>query len=128
MPIYTYTCSVCNENVEQIRSISERDAPLGCPRCSFGRMRRQVSAPTLLHSRQSRRQLTARENTRNSGPSIHIGRLEIEDCPVGVALGGGTLTVDEGHMRGVEVGFSLQNGAKLDLSNFDHSEASADKT
>jgi putative FmdB family regulatory protein len=43
MPIYEYTCLDCQVSFEVIRSIKEADAPLTCPNCQGGQVKRQIS-------------------------------------------------------------------------------------
>lgn len=33
MPIYEYKCTKCGEVTAELRSMSERESPLACPRC-----------------------------------------------------------------------------------------------
>jgi putative FmdB family regulatory protein len=43
MPIYEYRCAECESKFEKIRSMSEKDSPLGCPSCGSEKSRRQLS-------------------------------------------------------------------------------------
>lgn len=43
MPIFEYHCPDCQKDFEELRSHSERDKPLPCPRCGSPRPQRKIS-------------------------------------------------------------------------------------
>ena len=43
MPIYEYTCPDCGVKFETLRSMSQADAPIDCPRCESQNPRRGLS-------------------------------------------------------------------------------------
>ncbi|MCW5876968.1 MAG: zinc ribbon domain-containing protein [Anaerolineales bacterium] len=46
MPLYTFTCTDCSIELEELRSISQADTPLACPVCE-GDCQRGFSIPRL---------------------------------------------------------------------------------
>ncbi len=40
MPIYEYTCAICSNTFEKLRTMSEMDAPASCPDCGSNSKRR----------------------------------------------------------------------------------------
>ncbi|AFU63960.1 FmdB-like transcriptional regulator [Salmonella phage STML-198] len=51
MPIYDYMCEACDEKIEKMRKVSERDEPI---ECSFlnceGKMFRETAAPAVHYN------------------------------------------------------------------------------
>lgn len=50
MPLYDYKCTMCGDEFEKSRKISERDAPLNCTNKNchgVGFVKRVVSAPAV---------------------------------------------------------------------------------
>jgi putative FmdB family regulatory protein len=43
MPIYEYFCVNCNSKFEALRSMTQSDAPLACPRCADTHAQRVIS-------------------------------------------------------------------------------------
>lgn len=43
MPLYEYYCPDCEIVFEALRSVSQADAPIACPRCTGREARRQLS-------------------------------------------------------------------------------------
>ncbi|HDQ71710.1 MAG TPA: zinc ribbon domain-containing protein [Chloroflexi bacterium] len=43
MPLYEYQCSNCDTCFDALRSMSEADAPIACPRCSSEETQRIIS-------------------------------------------------------------------------------------
>ncbi|MFH1862446.1 MAG: zinc ribbon domain-containing protein [bacterium] len=43
MPIFEYHCPDCQEDFEELRTLSDRDRELPCPRCGSLRPQRRVS-------------------------------------------------------------------------------------
>jgi putative FmdB family regulatory protein len=43
MPLYEYRCAGCGARFEKLRGMSEKDAPLGCPKCGEEKAHRQLS-------------------------------------------------------------------------------------
>ncbi|MCW5732946.1 MAG: hypothetical protein KIS73_02410 [Enhydrobacter sp.] len=52
MPLYSFTCTECFIELEELRSISEADAPLACPVCA-GKCERGFSLPRLGNTKSS---------------------------------------------------------------------------
>lgn len=47
MPVYTYHCGTCNETLEQIRKIADRDTLTICRRCRRP-VDRKIDAPGMV--------------------------------------------------------------------------------
>ncbi|OQA45960.1 MAG: Zinc ribbon domain protein [Chloroflexi bacterium ADurb.Bin325] len=43
MPVYEYLCASCDNRFEAIRSMSQADAPIACPRCAAPNARKVIS-------------------------------------------------------------------------------------
>lgn len=43
MPVYEYYCASCEKRFEALRSMSQADAPMACPRCSAPDARKVIS-------------------------------------------------------------------------------------
>ena len=43
MPVYEYTCADCAAKFETLRSMSQADAPIACPKCGSQNPRRGLS-------------------------------------------------------------------------------------
>ncbi|NLE43735.1 MAG: zinc ribbon domain-containing protein [Chloroflexi bacterium] len=43
MPLYEYVCRDCGAGFEELRTMSQADTPIGCPKCSGMNARRKVS-------------------------------------------------------------------------------------
>ncbi|MCW5874320.1 MAG: zinc ribbon domain-containing protein [Anaerolineales bacterium] len=52
MPLYSFSCPDCLIEVEELRSISQADAPLACPVCQ-GECQRGLSLAALSSAAQS---------------------------------------------------------------------------
>jgi putative FmdB family regulatory protein len=69
MPTYDYACAACG-GFDAIRSLSQRDAPVGCPRCDTPSPRVFVAAPRLaLMEDSTRTALATNERARHEPKS-----------------------------------------------------------
>jgi putative FmdB family regulatory protein len=43
MPLYEYQCATCDAQFEVLRSMSQANSPLACPRCAHTDVRKMIS-------------------------------------------------------------------------------------
>jgi putative FmdB family regulatory protein len=48
MPIYEYICLTCNHEIETIRSMGQKDAPLSCPACGAEHTKRKLALTVAM--------------------------------------------------------------------------------
>lgn len=53
MPIYEYLCKYCNEKFELLRSFSDKDDEIKCPRCGKSNVKRAISTFSTASSADS---------------------------------------------------------------------------
>lgn len=93
MPIYEYKCPRCEEIMETLRRISERDQPMQCAACGSNALRVLSSANVLSGVGSEINQVP--RPTETTGGSLRKGGLQITNCTfensnIGISLPEGT--------------------------------------